>query len=208
MIDYNVFLSILATRRSVRKFLPDPVPQSDIDKLITAASWAPSGTNHQNWHFIVIQTAAVKEQMSAAVQSEIKEIAAGITMAQAQQGFLAYTNYFTFFHKAPVVIAVIKTPYNSVTDKILRRYDLTKKFKSSTDVQGPAAAIQNLLLMAHAMGYGACWMTGPMFARERLEKIIGVNAPDELIALIPVGKPSHVAGAPHRKKLKDITAYL
>jgi nitroreductase len=207
-MNADEFLEVLRTRRSVRKFLPDPIPEEDIEKIITAASWAPSGTNHQNWHFIVIRTDAIKMKMAQVITEDVAEMAKSITFSQAQKGFLAYTNFFTFFNKAPVVIAVVKKPYNSVTDRIFSRYNLAAQFTSTTAVQGPAAAIQNLVLMAHALGYGTCWMTGPLVAKKRLEETLSINNPDELMALIPLGKPAHIAGAPHRKKLKEIIAYI
>ncbi|MHB9154265.1 MAG: nitroreductase family protein [Endomicrobiales bacterium] len=203
------FLEVLRNRRSVRKFQSAPVPREDIERIITAASWAPSGTNHQNWHFTVVQSGHVRKEMADAVVKEVEDIASRVTLPQAQQGLRAYMNYFTFFSQAPVVIAVIKKPYNSVTQRIFLRYNLADRFSTSTDVQGPSAAIQNLVLMAHALGYGTCWMTGPLVARVPLEKILKVEPPDELMALIPLGKPAHVSPAPpRRKKLKEITAYL
>lgn len=202
------FLEILRSRRSVRHFLPEPVPQEDIEKIITAASWAPSGTNHQNWHFIVIRSEDIKQAMADAVAREVDEMAREITFSQAQAGFRAYTNFFTFFRSAPVVIAAVKKPYDSVTQRIFARYNLTERFKSSTDVQGPSASVQNLVLMAHVLGYGTCWMTGPLVAKDKLERMLKIAPPDELMALVPLGKPSHVSGATRRKKVREITEYL
>jgi len=208
MMNPEGLLEILKSRRSVRKFLPDPVPEHDIEKIITAASWAPSGTNHQNWHFTVVRSPEIKNSMVAAVKEQVIEYSKNITLVQAQQGFLNYTNYFSFFNTAPVVITVIKKPYDSVTQKLMRRYGLSDAFMSTTDVQGPAAAIQNLVLMAHALGYGTCWMTGPLIAKEKLEKILSIQEPDSLLALIPIGRPAHSPAAPRRKEVKGIVNYL
>jgi len=45
----------IRTRRTVREFKPDPVPQSVVQKILQAGRWAPSSSNSQAWHFIVIQ---------------------------------------------------------------------------------------------------------------------------------------------------------
>ena len=201
------FLNIIKSRRSVRKFLPDAVPESDIEKMITAASWAPSGTNRQNWGFIVAVSADVRKAMRNAVESTLKEAAGKIEMADAKNVFAAYAANFTFFSEAPSVIAVVKKPYESVTQKILTRYNI-EITKTSADVQGPSAAVENLLLMAHALGYGACWMTGPLIAKEKLEGILGISPPDELMALVPVGRPAGEHKPPARKGAGEITRYL
>ncbi len=206
-MEWEKMLEVLKTRRSVRKFLPDPIPANDIEHIITAASWAPSGTNHQNWHFIVVRSPEMKDKMVQAVKEQVEKYSLNITSSKAREGFLHYTNYFTFFHQAPVIIAAVKKPYDSITQRILRKFDLSQEFLSSTDVQGPAAAIQNLLLMAHSLGYGTCWMTGPLIAKRKLEAILGIEDPDNLLALIPIGKPAHLPPPPKRKEVKGIVTY-
>ena len=206
-MDINKFLEILKSRRSIRKFLPDQVPKSDIEKIITAASWAPSGTNMQNWEFVVVISAEIKKAMKDAVETEISEASEKIGLADARNVFRTYSLNFTFFNEAPVVVAVIKKPYDSVTQRILQRYKITIS-KTTADVQGPSAAIQNLMLMAHVLGYGTCWMTGPLIAREKLERILDISLPDELMALIPIGKPAHPMSHPPKKPLPDILRYL
>ena len=45
----------IRTRRTVRDFKPDPVPDAIIHKMLQAARWAPSSSNTQPWHFIVVK---------------------------------------------------------------------------------------------------------------------------------------------------------
>jgi len=201
------FLDVLRSRRSVRSFLSDPVPQSDIEKIITAAAWAPSGTNKQNWGFILAVSEGVRKAMKDAVAAALAEAAGRVSLADAKNVFNAYAANFTFFVDAPVVVAVVKMPYESITQKIMKRYDI-KGTKTTADVQGPSAAVQNLLLAAHSMGYGACWMTGPLIAKEKLELVLGISPPDELMALVPVGRPALMPDAPPRKGISEITRYL
>jgi len=53
-------------RRSVRAFKPDPIPESDIKKILTAAIWAPSAGNLQSWEFILIKDEERKKALSEA----------------------------------------------------------------------------------------------------------------------------------------------
>ena len=61
-----------------------------------------------------------------------------------------------------------------------------------------AAAIQNLLLAAHAEGLGACWMTGPLHVAEEIDDFLGVEN-KTLVAVIPMGYPDETPPAPKRK---------
>jgi nitroreductase len=62
----DIVLDAIASRRSVRAFLPDPVPRETIERILTAAARAPSGTNMQPWRVRVL-TGAAKERLSKAV---------------------------------------------------------------------------------------------------------------------------------------------
>lgn len=67
----------LSSRRSCRAFGADPVPQAVIEACIAAAGSAPSGANHQPWHFVAIGSADVKRQIREAAEAEERAFYAG-----------------------------------------------------------------------------------------------------------------------------------
>lgn len=200
----NILLDIIKQRRSVRKFLPEAVADKDIKAIIEAASMAPSATNSQNWRFIAVKSEEKRKELVKAIEEQIKEYSALITSQRAYNEFNAYARFFTFFASAPLVLAVIKTPYTSFSMRIMKRYGISPEALEAADSQGPSAAIQNMLLASHALGYGACWMTGPLIAKEKLEKVLNIASPDHLMALIPVGKTETSPAAPKRKPMDEI----
>ena len=54
-MDIDHLINLLKSRRSIRAYKPDPIPDEFIQKIIEAARWAPSGGNSQPWEFIVIK---------------------------------------------------------------------------------------------------------------------------------------------------------
>ena len=200
------FLELLKSRRSVRKFSAEEVPEKDIDTLIQAASFAPSGGNLQNWYFLAVRSRAVIEKMLGAVNEQIAETLPLLTSARAQKEFADYSGYFRVFGEAPAVIAVIKKPYESLSSRIMKRYSI--RYKTDAGIQGVSAAIENLLLMAHVLGYGSCWMTGPLIAKEKLERILGIQGEDELVALIPIGRYEKLPAYTGRKEVAEIRRFL
>lgn len=200
----NELMDLMRGRRSVRKFLADPVPDDHLERMIDAAAWAPSGSNSQNWHFVAVRSPEIRGKMAAAVAAKVEAHAGRITSARAGREYRSYSNYYLFFAEAPLVIAVVKKPYVSLTLRIMERYDLGTAARSTADIQGPSAAIENLLLMAHTLGYGTCWMTGPLIARQELEELLDIRQPDSLMALIPVGKPAHAPPAPARNDVRSL----
>jgi nitroreductase len=206
-MNYKNLIEVIKSRRSIRKFNNDPVSDSDIEKMIEAACWAPSGSNQQNWRFIAIKSDEGKNQLLKAITDKISEFSNKIQSETAKKEFVAYSNYYTFFVKAPVVIAVVKKPYDSLATRIIDRYKLVDNYKSNADIQGPAAAIQNMLLTAASIDLGTCWMTGPLIAKNEMEAVLGIKKPDELCALIPLGKPESIPQPPKRKQVSEVLEY-
>ena len=56
-------ITAIKTRRSVRKFKPDPVPMGLLKHVIEMSTWAPSATNRQGWRFIIIDDPKIKEKI-------------------------------------------------------------------------------------------------------------------------------------------------
>jgi len=119
----------------------------------------------------------------------------------------------TFFADAPLAIAVLTKPYEMPIDRELLpkrgwSFEQTHRLRADPGIQSVGAAIENMLLMTHALGYGACWMTGPLFAGPSLERILGVREPWRLAAIIPVGVPAQPPSPTKRKALEEILTVL
>ncbi len=72
----------LRTRRTCRAFSAEPVPRAIIEAAIEAAGTAPSGANHQPWHFAVIETPALKAEIRAAAEEEERAFYSGKASAE------------------------------------------------------------------------------------------------------------------------------
>lgn len=205
-------IECLKTRRSTRRFKDEPVKYEDLKTMLDCARLAPSGTNMQNWHFVVIRSKDVMLRMKQAVEQSTGDILIREEYGSARDKIAQISRFFTFFPNAPVVIAVLIDPRETFFEEISKqtgsdRYLAVKRSGFST-ASGVAAAIENLLLAAHALGYGGCWMTGPLLAKHEIEQILGIKPPFELMALIPVGVPAKVPRVPERKSIEEITTWI
>jgi len=124
-----------------------------------------------------------------------------------------------FFSNAPLTIAVLVKELPNLYPQVYTRYLMEKKGLNVFEAQkhmglvewlSAAAAIENLLLAAHSLGYGACWLRVPFMAKDELESLLEVRPPWELIALVPVGVPASDPLPPRRerKRLEEITTFL
>lgn len=70
-MDYDSLLQLVKTRRSCRRFKPDPIPDEMVAKVLEAGRWAPSGANSQPWEFIVIKDAGTRLKIAQFVKDLI-----------------------------------------------------------------------------------------------------------------------------------------
>jgi len=189
-------LDLIYKRRSTRKFTNENVPQKDILEILNAGHMAPSGSNQQPWKFIVIQDDEIKNAMHNVVVAKLDDLGKRIDSPKAEKLFLAYRQYLEFFKNAPVLIAVLCCPYDSIFTRILDKYK-TQDEKTGGDValQGTSACVQNMLLAAEALDYGSCWVSGPLIAKKELEKVLDIKDPYYLVCLVPIGKKAEVEDA-------------
>jgi nitroreductase len=98
-------IEAIRTRRSIRAYKPDPVPEEHIMQVLEAARLAPSAGNRQPWLFIVVRDPQVKERLRAAYAAEWFFQAPVVICACGSTG-LAYTGYGRCWWEVDVTIAM------------------------------------------------------------------------------------------------------
>jgi nitroreductase len=204
-------LDFIYKRHSVRKFKEQAVPLEDIKEIIKAATYAPSGKNLQNWHFVVVRNKEKIEQMAALIEKKAYKIAESLKEDALKKRFLRSLDYTTLFKNAPVTILIYAGPYPITGEKILTTIsapeeEINQLLKPAPGIQNIGAAIENLLLAAANMGYGTCWMTSPNFAAQELSDFIGFKKEGYYLAAVtPLGVPwESELTSPPRKPLEEI----
>lgn len=178
----------LLERRSVRRYRSDPISTRDLEEILEAALAAPSGTNLQNWYYVVIQSPDVldelKQIMVQVAEGVRPELEARFARHPEQVG---RTNQFlTTLGGAPVCVLAF-----------LLRPDYPQRIVA---FQSVAASLENLALAAWGKGIGSCWMTAPLVAGCG-PALQGRFAPDkgEFVAAMTLGYPDSVPKMPPRR---------
>jgi len=191
-------------RISIRNFTDEKVPVEDLKELVRRAGLAPSVNNYQPWNFYAITNKEVLSKMAIKVSEKIKDLPSNQSIAS--KNVKSQVEWFaTFFENAPAVIAMTMEDYESVLEKgVDISHDEINKLRNFPDMQSAGAAIQNMLLSAVDLGYGACWLSAPMMAKESLEEILSIKSPHHLIAFVAVGKPTRELQVKSKKPLDEI----
>ncbi|HSG16128.1 MAG TPA: nitroreductase family protein, partial [Anaerolineae bacterium] len=156
-VEMNVEqLELFSGRRSIRRYRNDPVPREILEQLLTAAIWAPSAHNRQPWRFVIIAGRSMKEKLARAMGEKLR---ADLTADGAPREVIEkdVRRSFSRISVAPALILVALTmaDMDNYPDQGRQQNEWLMA------VQSTAMAGQNLLLAAHALGLGACWMCAP-----------------------------------------------
>ncbi|BBB90040.1 MAG TPA: nitroreductase family protein [Methylomusa anaerophila] len=208
-------LEFIYKRVSVRKFKEDPIPVEHIREIVKAATYAPSGKNLQNWHFVVVKNKNKIAEIASIVEQKNQKLTNYIKDADKIKAFAGSVRYHTVFQTAPVLILVYAGPYDTIADTLLEagilpREEALSYAKPNPGIQNIAAALENLLLAAASLGYGACWMTGPSYAAAEISQYIGFKKEGYyLAAMTPLGIPaSGEIANPARKPLEEVLTII
>lgn len=216
-MQFDELATLVQTRRSIRKYRPDDVPDEMLLKAIDLATWAPNGGNYQPWKFWVIKNRAVIDQMADAVDGRSRLMASWPESAPFQEHADRWVKVGAFFRQAPACIAVMVGGYESIADRLLaargsgdpaaREMMEWRRFGASR-IQTIGGAVMTLLLALHQQGLGACWMAGPQQAKGEIEGILGVPEGWEFVALVPVGFPAEEKTGAPRKPLDQVVRFI
>jgi nitroreductase len=188
----------IEARTSIRIFSDKKVSMEDIREMVRLSGLAPSVNNYQPWRYIAITNKDLLNKMADAVAVKIENLPSSGSI-NSKNVKTQVTWFSTFFKDAPVLLALVTKPYETVLETAVElTHDEINTLRNYPDIQSAGASIQNILLTAVDMGYGACWLSGPMFARQEIEQMLNVKSPEKLLAFVVIGH----ARSEHKPKIK------
>ncbi len=184
------FLDVMARRRTVREFSPEPVPLDLIANAIRVASLAPSGANQQPWRFVVVQDPAIKRQIREAAETEERE---NYENRFPEEWLEALAPLGTDWHKefleiAPYLIVVFRIDYGidqAQPERRIKHYYVQESVGIASGFLLAALHMAGLVTLTHTpspMGF--------------LSKLLDRPANERPFLLIPVGYPAADATVP------------
>jgi nitroreductase len=196
MADEIGLFEAMYTQRAIRSFRPDPIPRDLIEKMLEAATKAPSGGNAQPWAFVVVQERSHLDQLAAIARRTFGRTYAG-ALARQQPG-------------DPPPMQSLKKMIDAVDDIpawiIVCLTDPPRPGAGWARYASIFPAVQNLLLAARGLGLGAV-LTGLLGGDEQaiLKGLLGVPDDVEPVAFIPVGFPKDQQYGPtSRRPLAEV----
>jgi nitroreductase len=192
-------IDAMSSQRAIRRLLPDPVDDEIVLKCIELATKAPTGSNKQEWEFVVVRDAEVKHQLA---RLNRQALAVGRRVeakkhrdAAARRNLAAVRWQADHFEEVPVVVVICLHGRSPV---------LGPPILASSWYGSAYPAAQNLLLAARAVGLGATLTTLPLWSTTLARRTLGLPAKVTPVAVVPIGWPKGRYGPTTRKPVTDV----
>jgi nitroreductase len=220
--------------RAMRRLKPDPVPEETLLRLVDAALRGPSGSNAQNWAFVIVRDGAQKRRVQTLWQRAwhfYLATAATAGLRDHEDGgarermLRAGTHLADHLHEVPALIFVAVERDEEFAKVLASPNTLAKavrhlgagttarlllgSLRSGGLADGATAypAVQNLLLAARALGLGAVLTTMHFFLPGDFERVIDLPPTATLAAIVPVGFPRGRFGPVSRPEARRVVSW-
>lgn len=177
-------------RRDCRRFLPDPLPDELIARLLTAAHHAPSVGFMQPWNFLLVRSLEVRAQVKAAFEQ-------ANDFAQSQFGGERGELY-----RSLKLEGILDAPLNICVTCDRSRHGpvvLGKTSQADMDLYSTVCAVENLWLAARAEGVGVGWVS--IVELDDLRRILGLPPEVTPVAYLCVGRVPDFPPSPELQRL-------
>lgn len=189
----------MRTQRAIRRLKPDPVDDALVLHLIELAQKAPTGSNAQNWEFVVVRDPAVKAKL-AKLNRRAWNLYGGIgrrlyggdeTMARIMRAVQWQADHF---EEIPVLVVGCLRGFRPWLPPVAAASYYGSIFPS----------MQNLLLAARAAGLGAALITLPLWSTWLARRALGLPWSVTPCAVVPLGWPRGRYGATTRRPVGEV----
>lgn len=194
--------TFLRTRRSIRRFKADPVPDSVIENILTTGTYAPSAHHRQPWRFCVVTNSFVKTKLADAMAIEFQRDLQADNIPQEEISKRVATSRNRIINASVVIILCLDMSEMDIYPDERRNH---AEYIMAT--QSVSNAGMQLLLAAHAEGLGSVWVCSPLFVPNIIQNTLDLPETWEPQAMYFLGYPDVVPPARQRKSIKEISIY-
>lgn len=194
MSDEIGLFEAMRTQRAIRYFKPDPVPREALDKILDAASRAPSGTNRQMWHFVVVQDGGLRAALADIYRRAGRSAMPNLQwLREANPRILrSATHLIEHLDDAPVLLLAC-IEHGGETNLV-----------TGSSIY---PAVQNILLAARGLGLGSVLTTFHKQYEDEVRALLSIPDNVETAALLPIGYPADGVryGPTRRRPIEEVT---
>ncbi len=194
-------MDVIESRASVRWFSDEPVKDEDLNEILKAGIRAPTAFGAEQWYFIIVKSGELRNKihellLKAHLEYYEKARLKGIDESRKKK---LIERFNRGLHRSPIYIAV----YVDLTRKVLK--DEYSWLEIELAKQSASAAVENMILAAHNLGYGACWIGLALLVEEKLNEILKPPEKAKLLTLISIGRSAEEVKPRPRRQIDEVS---
>ena len=205
-MEIDKFIELLKSRRSIRAYKPDPIPNEYIQKIIEAARWAPSGGNSQPWEFIVIQKKELKDRIADLFIKSLALVREAELTREKEMRMPALVGEMMEpgFKNAPVLILLCGDPRLNEAFPLV----VFKKYGHEVFISNLGSAFLCMQLAAKALALGSQWVSAAgSFMEDDLKELLNIPKGFRIYDMMAVGYAAYQLGPRSPREIDEITHY-
>ncbi|MEL7654619.1 MAG: nitroreductase family protein [Bacillota bacterium] len=172
-------LKEIKTRRSIRKYADKPVDDEIIMQLLESARIAPSGSNTQPWHFIVVRSESTRQRLAEISHNQ------------------------NWMVSAPVYIVCVADIRSRIDKNVeISLNENSPQLELKQIIRDTSIAIEHIVLEAENLGLGTCWVA--WFEQEEIRPVLNIPEDKYVVSILTVGYQEEQPKARPRKKIEEI----
>jgi nitroreductase len=186
------FFDVVRSQRACRSFSDEPVPDDLVERVLEAATFAPSAENTQPWVFVVVHESAARERIGELTRRAWEGGGRAYSEGRLGTRLLADVERGATggVSGAPVLIVVGAD---------------ARRCHEATVASSTYPAVQNLLLAATAFGLGSALTTLTTVFADELRAVVRLPEHVQPVAVVPLGRPERPLGPPRREPVTEHT---
>jgi F420 biosynthesis protein FbiB-like protein len=193
----------LRSRRSVRRFRPDPIPADTITRILETATWAPNAHNRQPWRFVQLSSRASRESLAGAMGIEFRKTLQAEDLSADEISVQLERSRARILEAPEAILLCLDTD-------VLDKYEDPTRTQGEylMGVQSVALAGGQLLLAAHAEGLAGVWICAPLFTPAEISRALGLAESWQAQGLILLGYPVKIPEERPRNPISDVAKII
>lgn len=199
--QFQAIRDIIESRRSIRRFVQEPMPEADLREILRLAGLAPSAWNAQTWRFVVVQDPTLKEQLQAAAygQPQVTNVPAVIVVYSDMEDTLSTVEDTAH----PGMGDAGRTQQRQTFDGAFGSQDVAQR--GQWGLAQANIAFGFLMLAARGLGYDGVPMLG--FDPQKVRELLDLPEHAQFAGMFPVGRRAEEGFAHHRHSVDRITTW-
>jgi nitroreductase len=197
-------LKVILSRCSIRLFKQDSIPDQLILKILECGVRAPNAGGSEPWYFIVVKDESLRREIHKLLLEAHRLYATSVLREPLPPEKVSkwVQRIVGGMYLAPVYIAVY-ADFRRSTHNV--QYSEVEKVYI---IQSVSAAIENIILAAHALGLGSVWLGVPLLMKDRFDELLKPPEGCELQAIIALGYPSEQPRVRPRRSIDEVVKII